>query len=350
MTLAMKTKLIHNIFIPIALFTIYTISQASEYDGKTSRQILDIINQNHRPSSYIEKHLGKGGMWEAMYPIYTRDDGSLEDAFSSSHEFFPGDDIDFPPSGIEALAIVPGEWWGEVSEYRTLTGKDLHNIVIANLEVRGNKRSYPVGEVTDTLYGNGTWAAGIGLIYGQRTNVYSPAKEYRGDFARIIMYMAAVYPMELWSDYAPMMFSDGKFPGLNDYGKQILMKWHRQDPVDAAETARDIAISAIQGNRNPFVERPDLAEYVWGDKSGQPYSPPEQQHRTAIKPTYSISGDQWLDLYSPYIPEEDGPEWFIDGEKVSGTKINLVDLGTGKHEIMYRSSTGRGKIMITVTE
>jgi endonuclease I len=42
----------------------------------------------------------------------------------------------------------------------------------------------------------------------------------------------------------------------------MFLAWHRQDPPDAAERARNDAIDSYQHNRNPFVDDPSLAEKV----------------------------------------------------------------------------------------
>ena len=44
-----------------------------------------------------------------------------------------------------------------------------------------------------------------------------------------------------------------------------MLKWHKQDPVSEKEVNRNNAVYAVQGNRNPFVDYPQLADYVWGD-------------------------------------------------------------------------------------
>ena len=47
----------------------------------------------------------------------------------------------------------------------------------------------------------------------------------------------------------------------------LMLKWHREDPVSEKEMKRNNAIYAHQKNRNPFIDYPELVEYIWGDKS-----------------------------------------------------------------------------------
>ena len=50
---------------------------------------------------------------------------------------------------------------------------------------------------------------------------------------------------------------------------EVLIQWHRQDPVSKKELKRMDAVSNFQHNRNPFIEYPCLAEYIWGNRKGQ---------------------------------------------------------------------------------
>jgi hypothetical protein len=48
-----------------------------------------------------------------------------------------------------------------------------------------------------------------------------------------------------------------------------LLDWHRNDPVDAWEENRnDIIYNSYQGNRNPFLDFPELVEHLWGTEMG----------------------------------------------------------------------------------
>ena len=66
---------------------------------------------------------------------------------------------------------------------------------------------------------------------------------------------------------------DGNWPGsdmtdganLLPWSGNLLLKWHLADPVSQKELNRNEAIYAIQQNRNPFIDRPDFADLIWGD-------------------------------------------------------------------------------------
>jgi len=57
--------------------------------------------------------------------------------------------------------------------------------------------------------------------------------------------------------------TDSRMPML---GKLCtLLKWHKQDPPDAWEKRRNDRIEEIQGNRNPFIGQPTIANALWRD-------------------------------------------------------------------------------------
>jgi len=47
-----------------------------------------------------------------------------------------------------------------------------------------------------------------------------------------------------------------------------LLTWHRNDPPDDFEMNRNNIIYNWQRNRNPFIDQPDLVEYIWGTNIG----------------------------------------------------------------------------------
>ena len=71
------------------------------------------------------------------------------------------------------------------------------------------------------------------------------------------------------------MVSQNHYPTNNQWSIDLLMKWHREDPVSEKERDRNEAVFGFQNNRNPFIDRPELAEYLWGLKKGEAYTPGE---------------------------------------------------------------------------
>ena len=75
----------------------------------------------------------------------------------------------------------------------------------------------------------------------------------RGDLARDQLYFFTRYHGDRPSDYSLDNFS---------VSLPTLLKWSKEDPVDAAERARNEAIFELQGNRNPYVDRPSYIDTV----------------------------------------------------------------------------------------
>ncbi len=93
---------------------------------------------------------------------------------------------------------------------------------------------------------------------------WEPPDEVKGDVARMMFYMDTRY--------------DGTDPGMPDltlikgnspdnastFGNLCaLLKWHRDDPPDAAEQKRNQTIFELQGNRNPFIDHPEYVKMIW---------------------------------------------------------------------------------------
>jgi hypothetical protein len=53
-----------------------------------------------------------------------------------------------------------------------------------------------------------------------------------------------------------------------------LMRWHVEDPPDDEERARNDLVEARQGNRNPFIDLPQLAWLLWNSTSATRKSDP----------------------------------------------------------------------------
>lgn len=94
------------------------------------------------------------------------------------------------------------------------------------------------------------------------SSTWEPRDAVKGDIARMMFYMAVRYEgnndgvdLELNNNIS----SNGPYIGR----LTTLFEWHKADPVDAFEKKRNQTIFDIQGNRNPFIDHPELVEYIW---------------------------------------------------------------------------------------
>ncbi|MGS0972813.1 MAG: endonuclease [Candidatus Izemoplasmataceae bacterium] len=97
---------------------------------------------------------------------------------------------------------------------------------------------------------------------------FEPRDEVKGDVARMIFYMAVRYEgeegdlvdLEVIND--ALEDRDSKLPFYGDLDD--LLRWHLEDPVSEWEILRNQTIYEYQGNRNPFIDLPELVEMIWG--------------------------------------------------------------------------------------
>lgn len=149
----------------------------------------------------------------------------------------------------------------------------------ANVSGNGTKYGTPVQTISVTNSVAGDYVEGTITL---STNVLEPADEYKGDIARSYFGTMVKWAGE-WTfnrnENGQVIFDatidadthygpENNF-GFTDYGLALMLKWHRQDPVSQKEVDRNNGIQLTQGNRNPFIDYPYLAEYIWGERSGQ---------------------------------------------------------------------------------
>jgi len=86
---------------------------------------------------------------------------------------------------------------------------------------------------------------------------------FRGDVARSIFYMAIRY-----NDLSVVNgYPDGNVGQFGDL--ETLLEWHELDPPDDYEMNRNNVVYNWQFNRNPFIDQPDLVDFIWGDQAGE---------------------------------------------------------------------------------
>jgi endonuclease I len=180
-------------------------------------------------------------------------------------------------SGMNREHNMPKSWFGISSgqENSAPIGSDLHNLYPSDASANEKKSNFPIGEVTGTLdYTNGVVKVGKSNTYSPQYTgtVFEPDNEYKGDFARDYMYMVTCYEdySTRWQSLGTSsMLQGGTYPVFNPKAVTLLLKWHRQDPVSSKEIVRNNAVYSLQNNRNPYIDHPELVEFIWGKYIGE---------------------------------------------------------------------------------
>ncbi len=195
----------------------------------------------------------------------------------------------FSANRMQREHAVPKSWWKRAGDVEyTPAYSDMWNLYPSDASANQAKLNYPFGETRSTTFDNGVSKVGAPKAgYGGGcANVFEPADEYKGDFARAIFYMATVYDDLTWVyDY---MFVSNTYPTLVPWAYNMLLQWARKDPVSQKEIDRNDHVEQYQGNRNPFIDFPNLAEFIWGVSTEETFIVSEQ---AGSDPNPPITGD-----------------------------------------------------------
>ena len=260
-----------------------------DIDGKSGKTLFDAIQ---KVTKLGYSSLGYDGLWGAYKKTDMRDNGKIWDMYSDCSWTVGSDQCGSYNNECDCYNrehSIPKSWFGGS---KSGPGCDIFQVVPTDGYVNNKRSSYAFGEVSSASYtydgaklgsaksititGGNTIAGNTGASVSCSGTVFEPRDEYKGDFARgyfgtMIKWANGDYSAFTTGDGGKIFsnnYSTGAF-GLTKYGVALLMKWHRQDPVSQKEIDRNNGIQQTQGNRNPFIDYPYLAEYIWGEKAGQ---------------------------------------------------------------------------------
>ncbi len=253
---------------------IYYSSLEGKSGDELRQAIMDLTNARKRVTSYQN-------LREAYAITDYREYGTIWDMYSNKAgtylypEGVSGGESETKAAYNREHSMVKS-YWGHENNACIPAFSDIVHVVPTNGYVNTCRLTYPYGEVGQVTqaFGNGTKKGYSG--FGSYTDVvFEPIDEYKGDFARIYFYMLTCYGNLDYThnDHGKVTFYfDGTRSQFTNYGQSLMMKWSRQDNVSEKERSRNDGIQAVQGNRNPFVDLPNLAEYLWGKNVNVPYS------------------------------------------------------------------------------
>ncbi len=274
----------------------YYTAAIGKVDSLLRESLKSIIEKDHVVTTY-------SGLWTA----YGQTDinpstGKIWDMYSNCN-FTWKVDQNTGNTGAECLNYnrehsIPQSWFSEASPMVS----DAFHVYPTDSKVNGIRANYPFGEVGQVTMttGNGS-KLGSSSFSAYSGTVFEPINEFKGDFARTYFYMATRYA-GICKNWSGGVFGSA-FLGFTNYGKEIFLKWHRQDPVSTKEILRNNAVESVQYNRNPFIDYPELAEYIWGAKKGLEWS--MTSDISDLKIEFSISPNPVQDLLNVKTSEND---------------------------------------------
>ncbi|MFV0365284.1 MAG: endonuclease I family protein [Mangrovibacterium sp.] len=146
---------------------------------------------------------------------------------------------------------------GAISNNEAGPASDIYNLKAEELSVntRKSNRDFAEKDGDESYYG----------IHG--TAAYAPMESGRGDVARIMFYMQL-----RWNGECGIVLDNEIYTTSTEARHGVLtdlIKWHSDDPVDPFEIRRSNIVYSNQKNRNPFVDHPELVDYLFGDMQNQ---------------------------------------------------------------------------------
>lgn len=238
----------------------------SSLKGKKGAELKTAVHEIIKNAYVLSYGSGTGHTWEGFYTTDRTEENKVIDRYSNDERYFgeKGSSV----SGMNIEHSFPKSWWGG-SENQAY--KDLYNLMPCEQKINSSKSNYPMGKVTSVKTDNGCTKVGTGSNGYQ---LWEPADKWKGDFARGYMYMATAYQNFTWSGtQALQILQQGDYPTLREWAYTLYIEWAKADEVDEIEVKRNNEVSKIQGNRNPFVDFPNLMEYIWGDSIDYEFNP-----------------------------------------------------------------------------
>lgn len=237
-------------------------NSAEGREGEGLRQALHEIISNHTVVTY-------NSLWSHFQNTDKKPNGKVWDIYSDIPGGTPAYEYSFSSDQCGNYSQEgdcynrehswPESWYSSAG---SPMNTDLFHVYPTDGFVNSKRSNYPFGEV-----GNVTWQSTNGGKLGTSNYpgwsgfiVFEPIDEYKGDLARTYFYMSTRY-FSQDSGWAENEMVDGA--NIKDKPMEMLLEWHEQDPVSQKELDRNNAIYNIQGNRNPFIDRPIFANAIW---------------------------------------------------------------------------------------
>lgn len=219
-------------------------------------------------------------------------------------------------------------------------GSDAHNLRAADVDMNNMRGS--------SLFADGSGNAGA------VTGGWYPGDEWKGDCARIVMYMYLRYGLQC----RPYFCAEGTINSVDANMVNVLLEWNVEDPVSQLEKNRNDEIHDWQGNRNPFIDNPFIATRIWGgtpaeDTWGGLSTLEIEKEIMLVYPNPAVNGDFYIsvseNIESICIYGTSGTLIYQNGSVMATSNYHITDVPQGVWMIQTtfeNGSIGNYKIVV----
>lgn len=323
--------------------------------GYQLRVALNGIIDNHNSQSY-------SSLWDHFQTTDRRTNGYVWDMYSDNPSGSPAYQFSFSDKCGNYSSegdcynrehSVPASWFDDKTPMYT----DLFHLYPTDGYVNNRRNNYPFGEV-----GSASWTSTNGSKLGSCTTsgfsgtVFEPIDEYKGDFARTYFYMTTRYMYNNLGYTSNSIFTGGN---MDNWALQMFLRWHQQDPVSEKERVRNDRVYQIQGNRNPFIDYPELVGKIFSSDSLVVFNPTsiDDYQQTLLSSAYPNPATESVAITIPdeYCNYAEVLFFDLSGKAIFSCKLtqpktifSLTDFSKGCYivKIVYKNSIENHKLII----
>ena len=203
-------KIFLNCFVYVFVISISAQAPTGYYstaEGKQAAELKTSLHNIIRNHTFLVYDISTSIWW---YTYFKATDWSPDGYFLDMYSNYKRST--YSGSVLNREHCMPRSWWGDSSNYPSFEANgDLVNLSPADVEANTAKSNYPLGIVGTPTFTNGVVKVGNNTYPGYNGEVFEPANEYKGDFARTYMYMVTCY-----EDYATYWRGTGTLSMLNE--------------------------------------------------------------------------------------------------------------------------------------
>lgn len=183
----------------------------------------------------VHRDLGYSGARRKLFGPIDAKDGFVECIYTGQKVKTNGQIPDHTIMNTEHV-------WPQSRGATGIAKSDLNHLLPTMSEANNRRSSLFFGNVQRS-----TWSDGGSLLGDDASGKerFEPRDVSKGNIARAMFYFSIMYQKPIASDE-----------------EAVLRQWHKTDPVDATERARNDKVAQAQGSRNPLIDNPEFVDQI----------------------------------------------------------------------------------------